>query len=475
MTQKSTQKDDFRFSLIEDFLGYNSSSDKTRLDSRYLIRGSKNVYKKLTGNIASRPGLKRRGAVDSTDAGVKSSTEWETSLGTTRNLRVVDGKLQVESDILSAGTPVWYELFLTSTLESLAGIYTRFVFDTWWDDDDKADRLIMVRGDSRLLYWSGGIAKVLSSTATTITLDISAGFATWAAAGFAVTLTGEKKIMIDGREFTYTGGENTDTLTGVSASSGSASTITVSAVAIQSVLSQVGGATSINSVSGQDLFPAGFLADFIKVVENQLYVGSYTSRIVYSSGNEAFLDFANAGSHVYGDPDMIVLDAPCRGFGLSNDGKFVIFGGDSDLYLVTLNENVNVSYTGQDSQTRFNFNKVQKKKLPSLQAALGHEFIDNFGEYLVWLDQNNQLRALGTFSNSLVQKPVHLSLQVQQELSEDDFTGGHLRTVVDTIYITAPNNGRDWMYEVREKINDNGEVTSEKLWQPPQIDRKSVV
>jgi hypothetical protein len=469
MAQKNIQKDDFRFSLIEDFLGYNSVSDKTRLDGRYLIRGSKNVYKKLNGNIASRPGLKRRGAADSTAAGVSSSCEWETSLGTVRNIRVANGKMEVESDIAVGGTFLWYELFLTSTLESLASTFTRFVFDTWWDDADKTDRLVFVRGDSRLLYWSGAIAKVLTSTANTIQLDPSSGFATWAEAGFAITVSGEKKIMIGGREATYTGGESTDTLTGVSMSTGDASTITVGSIAIQSVISQVGGATSINSVSGQDLFPASFAPDFLKIVENQVYVGSYSSRNVFSSNNTAFLDFVNSGSHVYGDPDKIVLDSPCRGFGLSNDGKFVIFGGDSDLYLVNLNENVNVSYTGQDSAAVFNFNKVVKKRLPALQAALAHEFIDNMGEYIVWLDQKNQLRALGTFTNSLVQKPAHLSLLVQEELAEDDFTGGHLRAIVDTIHITAPNTGRDWMYEMRETVNDNGEVVSEKIWQPPQI------
>lgn len=431
-----------------------------------MIRGSKNVYKKITGTIASRPGLLRRGATDSTNAGTKSSFEWETSLGTKRYLRVNNGKLEVESDIVASGTYLWYELFLTSTLASLAGTFTRFVFETWWDDDDKTDRLIFVRGDSNLFHWSGGMAIVDSSTANTIT---KTGTETWAEAGFALTLAGEKKIMIEGREFTYTGGESTTTLTGVTASSGDASTITVGVVAVQSVLSTAGGA--------DQLFPAAFSPNFILVSNNQAIVGSYSSRVVYISANlkasanssiHGFLDFQNAGSHITGDPDPVILDNNAKGLGIK-DGKVVIFAGDSDMYLVTLNESVNVSFTDQDGGSRFTFNKVEKKKLPGLQSALGHEFIGNFGEYLVWLDQTNQLRALGTFSNSLVQKPAHLSLQVQEELSEDDFTGGHLRVIVDTIYITAPNNGRDWMYQSREIVNDNGEVVSEKIWQPPQI------
>lgn len=464
---KTGQKDDFQFSLLDSFLGYNSANDKTKLDPRFLIRGSKNVYKKISGTIASRPGLKRRGATDTTAAGVKSSFEWETSVGTKRYVRVANGKLEVESDIVTAGTRLWYELKLTSTLASLAGTYTRFVFSTWWDNDDKTDRLVMARGDSFLLYWSGGMAKVLSSTATTITLS---GTKTWAELGFAITLSGEKKIIVDGREATYTGGESTTTLTGVTMSSGDASTIPVDSVAIQAVFSQAGGAGS--------MFPAGYLADFVLCFNNQMVVGSYSSRVVYLSadvttgGTLGFLNYTNTVGLVVGDPDGVILDSPARGLGITNTGKLAIFAGVADLYIVTPNYDLPVSQAAvpiTGGNARNVIAKVEKKKLPGLQSALGHEFIDNHGEYMVWLDQENQVRALGTFTDSPTIKPVHLSIQVQEELKEDDFTGGHLRSIGNTIHITAPNNGRDWMYDVREIVNDQGQVESEKIWQPPQI------
>ena len=460
------QKDDFDFSLLENFLGYNSSSDKTKLDPRFLIRGSKNVYKKNTGTIASRPGLLRRGATDSTNAGVKSSFEWETSVGTRRHLRVVNGKLEVESDIVLGGTYIWYELFLTSTLASLAGTYTRFVFDAWWDNDEKTDRLLFVRGDDTILHWSGGMALVSSSTANTIT---KSGTETWAQVGFATQIAGEKKIVIEGREFTYTGGETTTTLTGVTASSGDASTITVGAVAIQAVFAGV--------FNDEGTALANFKADFIKVNDNQVWLGSYSSRVVWVSsqnsfgGTLGFLLYTQGTTLVTGDPDFVVLDSPAKGIG-SKDGRVVIFAGDSDMYVIKPNDDLQISQAAillVGGTARVVINRVEKKKLPGLQAALGHEFIGNFGEYLVWVDQKNQLRALGTFSTNNVQKPAHLSIQVQEELSEDDFSGGHLRSVEDTIYITSPNNGRDWMYQIREIVNDNGEVMQEKIWQPPQI------
>lgn len=461
----STNRDytDFEFTLTEDYSGYNSATDKTKLLANFLIRGSKNVYKKLSGNIASREGLLRRGSADSTIAGVKSSVEWVTSVGISRPLRVCNGKLQVESDIIEDGTYVWYDLLLTSTLEQLAGTYTRFVFDTWWDDNDKSDRLIMVRGDSRILYWSGGMAVVASSDATSIT---KIGTETWAESGFALTIAGEKKIIIDGVEYTYTGGEDTTTLTGVTPS---ASSITVGSVAIQSVFSQIGG--------GADMFPLTYDADFIRTIGNQAWVGCYKSRVIYISADTTiggvlgFLNFSNLASTslIPGDPDSITLDSLAKGIG-EKDGYVCIFAGDSDFYLVTPNFLVPTAFAVSGLTTeRYVIQKVEKKRLPTLQSCLGHEFIDNMGEYLIWLDQNNQVRSIGTFSSIDTLKPVHLSLAVQTELSEDDFTGGHLRVINNTLHIIAPNTGRDWFYQVREVVSDDGIVRTERLWQPPQI------
>jgi hypothetical protein len=449
--------DNFEFKLIDEFPGYNSASDKTKVRPGTLIRGSKNVYKKLSGTIASRCGLKRRGAADSTDAGVKASFEWETNVGTTRPIRVTsDGKLQVESDIVEEGTYVWYDLLETSTLAHPAAELTRFVFDTWWENDEQTDRLIAVRGDDKVLHWSGAMAIVESVLPNQIT---KTGDETWAEIGIATQRTAEKMIIIGGVEYTYTGGEGTDTLTGVTPDPVGA--VNAGDVVIQSVM--VDPASDVT----------GFDFDFCKTVNNQVFYGSYSSRVIYISaditagGTLGFLNLVDGNSHVRGDPASLTLDSQARGIGVK-DGKIIIFGGYSDMYVVTPNSDLNVSYEigGQD---QFVFNKIEKKNINGLSAALGHEFIDNFGDYLVWLDRKNQLRALGTFSTVDSIVPTTLSLAVQSELTEDDFTGGHIKVISNTIHITAPNTGRDWMYEIREVVDDNGQIVSERLWQPPQV------
>src|SRR3990167_1779926 len=358
------------FDLLENFGGYNSSSDRTRLEENFLVRGSKNVTKLLNGNIGSREGIKRRGTVDSTDAGVKSSFEWETSVGTDRHLRVANGKLEVESDILVEGEYVWYELFETSTLDSLpTATLTRFVFDTWWDNDEKTDRLLFVRGDENIFHWSGGMALVSSATADTIT---KTGTETWAEAGFATQVTDEKKIIISEVEYTYTGGETTTQLTGVTPSPAA---LAANAVVIQSVIK--------SAYLDEGTTMAGFDADFLRVIGNQVWLGSYTSRVVWISsansigGELGFLKYNQAGALVNGDPDAIVLDTPARGIGVK-DGNAVIFAGDSDFYIVKPNDDLAISQAAvllAGGSSRVVINRVEKKKLPGLQTALGHEFI----------------------------------------------------------------------------------------------------
>lgn len=538
----------FDFKIIKDFAGYNSASDKTKLANNFLIRGSKNVYKKVSGTIASRCGVKLRGEVDDTDEGVKSEFVWDTNVGTNRPLRVCNNKLQVESDISSEGDFVWYDLLESNTLLSPASTLTRFVFDTWWDDDEKTDRLLAVRGDDVVLSWQGGIVLVDSVVLTgtpgtggvqniTITnpgtgytvgniltlgvtdatirvTSISGGGTTgpvasvvidnpgltntgggissatggtgssctvnvgsisdiysltkqgdesWAEVGFATVLAREKRIIIDGKEYSYQDGEDTDTLTGVTALSGSPSEIFSGMTAIQAVM-----ANKVSDVNNFDF-------DFLKTVNNQIWYGSYSSRIVYISADTssptllAFLNLVDTNGHVYGDAAQVIMDNQARGIGVK-DGKVVLFAGESDMYLVTPNENVTYPYSlGNPARPQYVFNRIEKKILPGLNSALGHEFIGNFGEYLVWLDQKNQLRALGSFANITTATPTTFSLPVQEELKEDDFTGGHLKVIGDTVHITAPNTGRDWMYQIREIIDNNGQIVSERIWQPPQV------
>ncbi|MES2060210.1 MAG: hypothetical protein V4438_04235 [Patescibacteria group bacterium] len=528
--------DNFNFDTVSDYKGYVSARDKTNVSKNVLVRGSKNVYKKLSGTISVRDGLKKRGSADTTVAGIASSFEWNTSLGVVRPIRVVaatsagsDAKLQVESDALTSGTFVWYDL--------MTGLSkTRFVFDPWWDNTNKKDKLIFVKGDSNLYYWSGGVAGVTSGAGTTLTKSNSAktwaqdGFdaSTLATAGstttqfditnpagttfrytydgtgtdplisattipigsyvylgaqnfaagnngfFVVTGVGTnyfevtnavgvvesnktigsgfvylnfvKVIDIGGVKYAYTGGENTQTLTGMLPSTAAIT----SSVAVQAPV-----------LVSTALPASGFNNDFIKVIGNRLHVGSYTSRVIYISANTDFSSFTVPSPRTPGSAELLTLDNAAVGISVRN-GNAHISAGTSDWYEI-LYESITVSTTLTEAT------KVDKKPVSYLGAALAHEFIDTVGNDIVYISQDQQLRVFGAFRNLAQAKYPSLSQDVQVEFAQENFTGGALRCVGDFIYVTAPVNGRDWMHQTRETVDAAGNVVAERLWHPPQI------
>lgn len=425
--------DNFEVDLVSSFEGYASSIDPTNASSKVLIQGSKNVYKKSSGTYANRPGRKLYDATtDSTLAGIKSGFVWNTSLGASLILRVANSKLQVYSTVTGAG--VWYDL-MTSLSK------TRFVFDSWWHNNDKKDKLLFVIGDANIYDWSGGIAKFVSATSTVITLDRSA-----ATAGFASSGT----VVINSNTYTYTGISGS-TLTGAA----DASAETANSIVIQQVVTQ-SNATPAGS---------GFACDFAKVIGNQYYVGSYSSRVVYTSKNSDYKDFAQSTPRLPGEGNTLTLDDTGKGIGV-RQGVAHIFGGTSSLYIIeynqvtigaSLTENVNVSPV----------------RLGNLVAAQAHEFIDVLSDNIVYLDQANQLRSFGSFRNISTAKAVLLSQAVQDELAQETFTLGQLKVISDRrgdiVYIMAPVSGIAYTYWERTGLDAIGNVITQRYWQPPLV------
>lgn len=520
---------EFLFDIVSTFPGYNSANDKTNLAKGWLTRGSVNVYKKQSGTIAVRPGLKRRGSADSTIAGVDSSYEWETSLGATRVLRVANSKLQVESDIVTSGTYLWYDLMTGLTL-------SRFVFDPWWNNTLEKDQIIFVKGDTNLHMWHGGIGVIASTTqiiteagdaanqlsvwsfigmttansnvfvlyytladvAGTRTVNVykdsaglnlvatgslvGNGIITLAASGgsgltgsvtvayttddtttSANTLTTTGTIVltatVDSQGFNATSGSVVVNGTTYTYSGSSASTLTGVAA---DPTGEANGSVVVSAIVTTATSPAAtFTNDFIKVIINRLHVGSYTSRLIYISDDSDYTSFSVPGTRAPGDPELLTLDNTAKGIGVRN-GSAHIAAGTSDWYVITYTPlTVGSTLTEQT--------KMDKKSSATLQAALGHEFIGSVGDDLIFLDQGNQVRVFGTFRNLAQSQYPTLSLAIQEELADVDFTGGHLRCVGDVIYITAPITGVDYMHQTDQYIDEMGNITAQRFWQPPQV------
>ena len=410
------------------FGGYVSAVDRTAISRRLMVKGSKNVYRKKTGTIANRPGLLRRGNADSTEAGTVAADVWDTSLGFTRPLRVNNSKLQVESDILLTDTYVWYDLLTLTN--------TRVIFDTWWDNTAKKDILLFCDGTDSMKYWSGAIGLIDSTTVNTIVLT-----STVAALGFTTSGT----VIINGVEYTYSGA-SASTLTGVS----------------PDPTSNANGSVVLEKpVTDADTVEADYLIDFIKVVNNQLLVGSERSRLVYLSKNTDWDDFSKSSPRATGEGDTIILDEVPYGIGARN-GKSHI-GTRKAWYEISFKQITVGSNLSEQTE-------VKKVPVALKQGLLRHEFIDNDrdGE-IVYLSLDQQLRIYGDFPNYTNPKFPSISDDIENELYNEDFTGGHMTVIGDFIYLVSPNNGRVWLHETQTRVNRSGNLETEKMWHAPFI------
>lgn len=209
---------------------------------------------------------------------------------------------------------------------------------------------------------------------------------------------------------------------------------------------------------------ADFTNDFLLCLNNQLIACSYTSRVVHISFNEDYTLFTQSGDLVYGDPDQAILDEFPRGGTTRGDAAYIGAGQNAWYELAP---NTPIDYVA--SQARTVYVKVTKFSGAGLTAPLGFNFVANLLEDIVFVDQQNQLRTLGIYRNIVQQKSPSLSLSVRRELEQEDFTGGCLKSIGEYTYLVAPISGKTYLYEIRDDVDDQGNIISKRHWQPPQI------
>lgn len=317
---------------------------------------------------------------------------------------------------------------------------------------------------------SGGTGTSFQATIDAIadySIITKQGSDSWTDLGFSSYLYADKRIIINGVEFFYTHGEGTTTLEGVV---GSTASLTNGMVVIQSVIVQ----TLVDEIPDTD-----FTADWVVFVGNQACYGSYTSKVIHiatdssSGGRLGFSDLLNpADDLVVGEADFAVLDDVTNG-GIVRNGKLYVSTGSSDWYEITPNDvppiAIPLYHNVPTSSSAYVITTVKKRKGTGLSGLLTHELSCVWGDNIYYISKDNQLRVVGTFTQIEGTNFPIVSQNVYDEFQEEDFTGGHIKSSGDTIYITAPISGRHWMYQIREDVDKNGQITAERLWQSPQV------
>ena len=319
------EKDLKNFYIVDNFsAGFKDKKDVVKEGKGVAVSGSQNIITVDGEKIGVRPGFSYRGTRSTDRYGIQGGGNWKTSSNTEIEWR------SFLSDTTDGNIQAYIGGVYETVIDSLT--YGKFRSAIWWSATETKDLLILVNGQDKIWSWSGANTTYLSDTSNTLTKQ---GTTTWAESRFLVAGTRKVRIKDDSdvwQEFTYTGGEGTTTLTGVTPD--------------PTALSLTAGAKCIQSLTENDNKPADGLAnDFVAVYKNYLFVFDEENMVVEMSKNTDFTDFTSPTSpRLPGEAADFNLDEVPTAFALQPDG--------SSLYISTKNQWYQFTFTASADLTK---------------------------------------------------------------------------------------------------------------------------
>lgn len=410
--------------------GYRNREDVTLLNPATLVEGSQNVLTNVNERVQIRKGYTLFGAASSVVAPILSSFDWPTHTGYTRNLRSGfltsagnDGKLQFVYE------STWYDLLTGLTSSS-------FNYCDFFNTTTLQSYLMMVNNTPNIYEWSGGVTTFASATATTLTKQ---GTTTWAQEGFYNS--GTRSITIGGVTATYTGGESTTTLTGLSVDF---SATTVGTVIYQTVKTTANSAaTNLPTVNNL----------LIASLRNQLYIAPSNSNLVYISKTNSAYDFtAPTVPRIVGESAILTLDGTATAM-IPQEDYMAISAGKDQWY-----------------QTKFTLSSdlakeqlsVERLKTTSLQGAKSQALTTKIKNDIFYISNEPIVNTLGRVDNVVITPQItDVSYPIVNDMNSYDFTDASVFYHRQFAYLAIPRHSIVRVYNMSNP--------GKKYWEAPLI------
>ena len=407
------------FSLVSQYkLGYRNREDVTNLPPGVLITGSQNVMTNVSERIQIRQGYTLDGATSAVLASVANSFDWLSKQNGEVNVRVGgltsagnDGSLQYRY-VDSSGVVTWRDL--ATSLATVA-----YNFTTYWNITESLREMLYVNGTANIFKWNGAVTTFASATINTVTKQ---GTNTWTDTGFYTT--GTRTIVIGGVSATYTGGEGTTTLTGVS--------VDFSATIAGSVVHQLPITTAISSMTA---ITATFTAGLISTLNNQVFVSSLTSPVIWISKVNSFTDYSGSTPRQVGEGASLILDANIVAF--KPQEQFMYVSAGKDLWY-------NVNFSLQTSAVGVTYEQVNALRLKTgqRQGVISQAFVSHMKNNIIMVTNETTVDLLGRIENYFgTPQTKNLSDPIKYDVDSYDFTNGSIAYFKDTILVAVPVEG----------------------------------
>ncbi len=412
-----------KFKLTSQFRGYSNKADITNIDPGFFVTPSQNVIINDQEKAEIRKGYTLDGSSATVTTPCVSSYDWITSTGSENNLKTNATKIYYRF-VDALGVVTWRDLGVTTA----SGITINFA--EWWDATEAIDVLLFVDRTSNINMWSGGVTTFASATANTVTKQ---GTETWAESHFLKT--GTRSIIIGGVPATYTGGEGTTTLTGVS--------VDFSATAVGSVIHQAVRVTATTPASG-------ITTDLIGVLNNYVYIADSQLRTVYVSKNTNYTDYTfNSPVRVPGEGALLTLDAAPVAF-VPQESDMYISAKKDQWYKTVFT--LSADLTGESLE-------IKRLKSGPGQGAISQSSVGQIKNSLLYITNDKTVDTLGRVELINTPESVPISDIVKTQFQDFDYTiNPHIKYFKNKTYITIPTDSRSMIYD-HEK----------KLWNVPQI------
>jgi hypothetical protein len=415
------------FSLVTNYkMGYRNREDVTNLPPGVLITGSQNIMTNLAERIQVRQGYAVDGTSSTVAGPILASFDWLTRNNTEVHVRAGgltsagnDGKLQYRY-VDSAGVVTWRDL--TTALTTVA-----YNFTTWWNTTESEREMLYVNGTANVFRWNGSVTTIASATVNTVTKQ---GTDTWTDTGFYTT--GTRTIVIGGVSATYSGGEGTTTLTGVSVDFSNTGTYPVGSIAHQLPIT--------TAVSGMTTITATFAPGLISTLNNQIFLGALKSSVLWISKVNSYTDYSASTPRQVGEGASLILDANL--VALDPQENFMYVSAGQDLWY-------NVNFSLQTSAVGVTYEQVNALRLKTgrRQGAISQAFVSHMKNNIIVATQEVSIDTFGRVETSLATPQTkNISDPIKLDIDSYDFTDGSIAYWRYYLLVAIPKEGIVLMY-----------------------------
>lgn len=482
------------FELVSDFekMGYRNREDITILPPGVMVLGSYNVLTNVNGRIGVTKGYTLDGQANVSLKKISSSFDFSKLVSNDTHVRTYGTNLDFRYINPFTSIISWITIYSGLTDNDSVN------FCSYWDITQVSNVTLFVNNTPNIYRWSGAQAVFFSATTNTITLN---GTKTWEQLGFDVngigtidyvitspnqdfqsgeTITGVSssatavvtqnvgtllvfdtisgtftpgetitggtsgatatvttytapatlKVIIKGTEYTYTGGESTFTLTGVTPDPSGAGYVIGDAVAQSVINTGNNGAIALDPTFNNTL---------IGNLDNQIFIGSTTSAVIYTSNVNSYLDYSNDNPRLVGQGAVSTIAGYPTAFINQEDNLYVSAG--KDLWYETL----------LTTSLAFQSLTYQQLKTTGLQAAQSQAATTKIKNDITFLSFEPIINTLGRVDNVVLTPQVtDLSYSIVNDMNRYDWTDAAMIYYRQFLYVSVPKEGLIRIYNMTQ-------------------------